>query len=319
MAIPNLPDEQIRKALKELEQATHNHDQWAEMLFGTLICRLPPDERDTSVDAHRMCRFGQWYYKFGTPTVERHPGFVEIGLAHERMHQCARSLLRATTDDVPISINDYERFVSALKRMRLEIETVRRELEDALYNLDPLTGTPSRVGMLTKLREQGELVKRSVHACAIAMMDLDLFKSVNDNHGHLVGDRVLIDSARYIMAHLRPYDKVFRYGGEEFLICLPDTDLPTGRQIVDRLREEIGSLAHQTEGKGAINVTVSAGLTLLDPDVSVETSIDRADKALYAAKAGGRNTVVIWDASMDEPPADAEAELGGRSAAGLHL
>lgn len=307
MAVPNLPDEQIRRALKELEQATHNHDQWAEMLFGTLICRLPPDERDVSIDAHRQCRFGQWYHRFGVAAVERNPGFAEIGLAHERMHQFARSLLRASAEDAPISINDYERFISALKRMRLEIETVRRELEDALYNLDPLTGTPSRVGMLTKLREQGELVKRRVHSCVIAMMDLDRFKSVNDNYGHLVGDKVLVDSARYIMAHLRPYDKVFRYGGEEFLICLPDTDLHSGREIVDRLREEIGSLAHQTEGKGTINVTVSVGLALLDPDVSVETSIDRADKALYAAKARGRNAVADWDASMDDQPANVPA------------
>jgi diguanylate cyclase (GGDEF)-like protein len=216
------------------------------------------------------------------------------------MHQYARSLLRAVADDIPVSISDYERFVTAMKRMQLEIETVRTELQDALYNLDPLTGTPSRVGMLTKLREEHELVRRSVHACAMAMIDFDHFKAVNDDYGHLVGDRVLVESARYIMGHLRPYDKVFRYGGEEFLLCLPDTDLQTGRAIVDRLREELAELPHRTEGKGTINVTVSGGITLLDPDVSVETSIDRADKALYAAKAGGRNAVVPWDASMEE-------------------
>jgi diguanylate cyclase (GGDEF)-like protein len=312
MAIPNLPDEQIRKALKELEQATHNHDQWAEMLFGTLICRLPPDERDISPDAHRRCRFGQWYYRFNIADVEQNPGFEEIGLAHERMHQFAGSLLRASMEDSSISISDYERFVSALKRMRLEIETVRRELEDALYNLDPLTGTPSRVGMLTKLREQGELVKRSVHSCVIAMIDFDRFKSVNDRYGHLVGDKVLVDTARHIMAHLRPYDKVFRYGGEEFLICLPDTDLKSGSEAVDRLRKEIGAIEHQTEGKATINVTVSAGLTLLDPDASVETSNDLADKALYAAKARGRNTAVHWDPSMDEELPDAKALSGTR-------
>lgn len=300
MSIPNIPEESMRKALMELEQAAHNHEQWAEMLYGTLICRLPPDQRDIGEDAHRMCRFGQWYYKSAIAALEGHPGLAEIGHEHERMHQYARSLLRSSVEGVPISINDYERFVSALKRMRLEIDTVRREIEDALYNLDPLTGTPSRVGMLTKLREQREFTKRSVHSCAIAMMDLDHFKSINDQYGHRVGDKVLVAFARYVSAHLRPYDKVYRYGGEEFLICLPDTDLHKGKAIIDRLREELGSLVHEVEGKDGIHATVSFGLTLLDPDVSVEETIDRADKALYAAKAAGRNRVAVWEPSMNE-------------------
>ena len=270
MAIPNMSGEQMRATLKELEQAAYNHDQWAEMLQSTLICRLPPDQRDISGDAHRMCRFGQWYYRSGVVAHEPHPGFVEIGIEHERMHQYAASLLRSSADGVPISITDYERFVSALKRMRLEVATVQRELEDALYKLDPLTGTPSRVGMLTKLREQQDLVKRKVHACAVAMMDLDLFKTINDKYGHAVGDKVLVGFARYIMAHLRPYDKVFRYGGEEFLICLPDTDLQTGLDIINRLRDELASLPFEADGKEIFHVTVSFGLTLLDPDIPVE-------------------------------------------------
>ncbi len=306
MAIPNISDVQMRTALKELDQAVYNHEQWAEVLYGTLICRLTPDQRDIGGDSHRMCRFGQWYYGAGIAALERHPGVAEIGLEHERMHQYATSLLRSSVDGIPISIRDYERFLTALKRLRLEIATVRRELEDALYNLDPLTGTPSRIGMLTKLREQHELVRRKVHACTVVMMDLDHFKTVNDKYGHAVGDKILIGFARYVMAHLRPYDKVFRYGGEEFLICLPDTDLQTGHGIVDRFREELASLPHEADGKAAFHVTVSFGLTLLDPDIPVEQSIDRADKALYVAKAMGRNRVITWDASMNEFPAEPE-------------
>lgn len=302
MAIPNMSDEQMRVALKELEQATYNHDQWAETLYGTLICRLQPDERDIARDAHHQCRFGQWYYKSGIAALERNPGFAEIGLEHERMHQYAASLLRASKDGVPISVKDYERFMTALKRMRLEISSVQHEVEGALFNLDPLTGTPSRIEMLSKLREQQEFVRRG-HACVIAMVDLDHFKSVNDKCGHLVGDKVLIGVAHYIMAHLRPYDKVFRYGGEEFLICLADTDLKVGHDIIDRLREELASLPYEASGNGTFHVTVSVGLALLDPAVAVEQSIDRADRALYAAKAQGRNRVVDWDASMTEIPA----------------
>jgi len=306
MAIPNLSDELVRVALKELEQAVYNHDQWAETLYGTLICRLTPDERDISSDAHHNCRFGQWYYKVGAVGLRNHPGFGEIGLEHERMHRYATSLLRASTEGVPISTKDYERFVTALKRLHLEIATVQHELEGALLNLDPLTGTPNRVGMLSSLREQQEYVRRK-QACAIVMMDLDHFKSVNDKYGHLIGDKVLIGFAHYVMAHLRPYDKVFRYGGEEFLICLPNTDAQTGCDIVSRLTKELASLPFEAEGKVAFHVTVSFGLTALEPDIPVEQSIDRADKALYVAKARGRNRVVVWDASMKELPAEHEA------------
>ncbi|MFZ2160278.1 MAG: diguanylate cyclase [Bradyrhizobium sp.] len=301
MAIPNMSDEQMRLALKELEQATYNHDQWAEAVFSTLICRLAPDERDIRGDAHHLCRFGQWFHKVGIVELKDHPGFAEIGNEHERMHQCATGLLRSSVDGVPISIKDFDRFVNARKRLQLEIATVRRELEVALFNLDPLTGTPSRIGMLSMLREQQEFVRRE-HVCTVAMMDLDHFKSINDNYGHAVGDRVLIGFARYVMAHLRPYDKFFRYGGEEFLICLPDTDLQTAGDVIDRLRAELASLSFEDSGKGHFQVTVSFGLALLDPDMPVEKSMDRADRALYVAKEAGRNRVVKWDASMNGVP-----------------
>ncbi len=305
MAIPILSADQMRSALKELEQALYNHDQWAETLYGTLICRLTADERDSSRESHHLCRFGQWYYKAGHAALAAHPGFAEIGLEHERMHQYAATLLRSSANGVPISINDYERFVTALKRLKLEISTLQHELESSLFNLDPLTGTPSRIGMLSKLREQQEFVRRD-HPCTIAMMDLDHFKPVNDSYGHLVGDRVLVAFATYIMAHLRPYDRIFRYGGEEFLICLADTDIDTGRLIIDRVREELSSLPLDGNGKGPFHVTVSFGIAPLDCDLPVERSIDRADRALYVAKETGRNRVVAWDASMNETPADAE-------------
>lgn len=298
MTLPNISDEQMHQALKELEQALYNHQQWADALYGTLICRLTPDQRDVSPEAHRLCRFGQWYYGAGVAMLEQHSGFREVGIEHERMHQYASGLLQSSSTGVPISITDYEHFVTTLKRLHLETSTILHELKDALSNLDPLTGTPGRVGMLTKLREQQELVKRKIHSCAIAMMDLDHFKAVNDEYGHVIGDKVLTNIARYIMTHLRPYDKIFRYGGEEFLICLPDTDLQAGHNIVDRLREELGSFSHTATGKAIFHVTVSFGVALMDPDLPVEQSLDRADKALYVAKAMGRNRAITWNASM---------------------
>ena len=297
MTVPAASDEEIRVAVKALEQALYNHEQWSQALYATLVCRLAPDEHDLESDAHRRCRFGQWYYDEGVRIFSRHPGFAQIADEHERMHKAASLLLHALAAGDPISVQSYDRFVQAMQRMRLEIATLKREFEDTLYNLDPLTGTPSRTGMLTKLRDEQGLVGRKVHSCAIAMMDIDLFKPVNDTYGHVVGDRVLVALARYVMRHLRPYDKVFRYGGEEFLICLPDADLSVGRDALERLRQGIAALTHEDNGR-TFHVTVSLGVTLLDPGLPVEQSIERADKALYAAKAAGRNRTIIWDAAL---------------------
>ncbi len=300
MAIQHPPSEELRAAVTELDRCLYNHEQWLEGLFGALICRLPPDERDLDVDAHRKCRLGQWYYSGSAATASliKRPGFAELGTEHERMHCYAAKMLRTSMAGEQISLENFQRFMNAQKRMHLEISTLRQEIEDMLYALDPLTGIPGRVGLLTRLREQLGLVKRGVQSCCLAMMDLDGFKSVNDRFGHGVGDEVLNSYAHHLTQGLRPYDKVFRYGGEEFLIMLPDTTLEEGTAIIERLREGLALLPHDATPGDPLYVTASFGIVPLDADVSVETSIERADKALYAAKAAGRNRSAIWDSSM---------------------
>ena len=298
MPFPGLSPEKIRVALGELEQALFHHEQWSEGLNRTLICGLSPDQRDLDSEAHRHCRFGQWLYGAGSGNLNDHPGFSEIEMAHKRMHNSVKDMLAASMNHERISLEDYERFVTSLKQMRLEVLTTKHELEDAIYNLDPLTGAASRIGMLTKLRDQQLLVKRKVHFCCVAMLDIDRFKNINDTHGHPVGDRVIVEIARHVLAKLRPYDLFFRYGGEEFLICSVNADLKLGSEIADRLRQGIAGLRFESDNGTIFHVTVSIGLALLDPDATVEQSIERADKALYAAKAAGRNRVMIWDPSM---------------------
>lgn len=290
--------EEMHSALAALDQALRSHDQWCEALYATLICRLTPDLRDIDEEAHRKCRFGQWLYDSGLGNLSRHPGFAEVEGEHQRMHRAAATLLQSSLKGGSISLTDYERFSTSLKRMRLELLTIRHELEDALYYLDPLTGAASRIGMLTKLREQQHLVQRKIQSCCVVMMDVDHFKHVNDTHGHQIGDQVLSAVARCVGKLLRPYDRLFRYGGEEFLISLPDADLEEGHRIIERIREQLASLSHEADSGLMFPVTVSFGLTLLDPDAPVEQSLDRADKALYSAKRSGRNRTVIWDASL---------------------
>jgi diguanylate cyclase (GGDEF)-like protein len=131
------------------------------------------------------------------------------------------------------------------------------------------------------------------------MIDLDHFKHINDSYGHQTGDRVLTECVGHLLHHIRIYDKVFRYGGEEFLLVMPATDIATAYQITERLRQGIAAITIQGPQDERISVTASFGLTLLDPDVVVEQSIDRADGAMYAAKSAGRNCTRVWELSMD--------------------
>lgn len=298
MALDEVTRDELQGVVAQLKESLYNHQQWHGALIRALVCKLPSDKHDTNPAAHTECRFGQWYYGKAPEKLRKHPGFIALGDEHQRMHHLARLLLIAAEEGNPVAALDFDNFANALERLRLEIFALERELEDSLFNHDALTGAITRFGILPMLREQQELVKRHAQLCYVAMMDLDNFKAINDLHGHAAGDQVLAASVQYLIRHLRPYDKVFRYGGEEFLLCLPYTELTPGYDRVTELNEGLAALRIDIGGKEPVHISASFGLALLDPDAPVETTIDRADKALYAAKSAGRNCVRIWNPSM---------------------
>lgn len=298
----DLSREDLQGMLSQLEQALINHQQWFAAAMRSITCKLPSDQCDLGPEAHQVCRFGQWYYSEVPEKLRDYPGFIALGEAHKLMHQLAAKLLIESQAGNLIKSFDYDNFANALERMRLEISALTRELENLLYNHDSLTGAITRFGILPAFREQQALIIRGVQSCGIVMMDLDNFKKINDLRGHLAGDCVLTASVHYMIEHLRPYDKIFRYGGEEFLILMQHTELAVCYEMVERLREGLASMAINFDDKEPIHITASFGVVLLDPDVPVETSIDRADKAMYAAKAAGRNCVRKWDTAMQAVP-----------------
>lgn len=288
---------ELQTLISNVDQALYNHDRWYDALIATLMCRLPYDERDVHEESFRRCRFGQWLYGEGQRLLNDHASFSAIEGEHRRMHQLAARLLLASADGHTIGVQDYELFTSALKSLRVEVTTLKSELEDLLSHVDPLTGANNRNSLLTVLRELQALVKRQVIPCSIVMMDLDHFKVINDTYGHQAGDRVLIASAEYVMQHLRPYDKMFRYGGEEFVITLQNTTSELALGVVGLLRDGLAKMPVLYNDM-LIGVTASFGVAQLHPGFSVEQSLDHADQALYAAKSNGRNCAQAWSGTV---------------------
>lgn len=286
--------QQLQTIIAQLDQAIYNHEQWHKGLLRTLIARLPPESSDLQLDAHHRCRFGQWYYSDETKPLRDHQAFVSLGKAHEQMHHSATHLLQRLADDLVVTPAEIDSFHNTLDRMKLEMLSLRRELADAVQNRDPLTGARNRVDMLSDLREQHALVRRGVQQCAIIVVDLDHFKDVNDRYGHPAGDAVLISISRCLEALVRPYDRIYRYGGEEFLLYMPHTTVDAAVGVAERLRAAVASKeVRVADGGPTLQVTASFGVAPLDADRSVEESIDQADRALYQAKSRGRNRVEI--------------------------
>ncbi len=168
-------------------------------------------------------------------------------------------------------------------------ETQHRLREDAM--LDPLTGLLNRRGLQHRVQGYLAYMQRMQQSAAVLLLDLDHFKRVNDRYGHDCGDQVLIRTAQLLRQLLRQGDLVARWGGEEFLIILPNTDQAMAEQIAHRICTE---LLHQDwQDLGLAQLTTSIGGAFIPPGELLENALRQADTALYQAKAQGRNQYVI--------------------------
>jgi two-component system, cell cycle response regulator len=206
----------------------------------------------------------------------------------------AAGLARGAHDYVrkPIEATELTARVRAALRVKALADELRRrnaELE-RLACTDHLTGARNRrftAGELERLVARG---RRHGHAVSVALLDVDHFKAINDRHGHDAGDAVLAGVAARMAGRLRRDDVVGRWGGEEFLVLLPETGAAGAARVAEDVRAVIAAEPFAVEG-GPVPVTASVGWATWDGDETGEALLRRADAGLYSAKAAGRNTV----------------------------
>jgi diguanylate cyclase len=179
----------------------------------------------------------------------------------------------------------------ALYRRGKELKSAYERIEE-LAQLDELTGALNRRFVLRELDDELLRCMRSNRPCSVALIDLDWFKKINDTFGHPAGDEALRTFAITIFANIRSVDKFGRYGGEEFLLVMPDTPQDVANRTLNRLREMTAELDWAAISPN-MTVTMSAGVTSIRTNDTTDTVLSRADRALYHAKECGRNLVHV--------------------------
>ena len=286
----------LGEALEQLAQAVRAHIDWQERLLEAVVRGLPLDPNLPTDGVHRGCGFNRWYFDRAPAELWGQPAFAALGVEHWRLHRLADRLLHKLEIDAPVDVEEFDELVAGNERLHATLGSLRHGVDLAVRTLDATSGAAARSGLLPDLRAWRELAARGVQRCSIVVVDLDGFTAINDAHGRDVGDAVLGTAVMRFTRRLRPFDKIYRYGADEFLIALPGADLSMAQAVVRRVREAFASTPLWCGPDGVeLTMTASFGLASLDPDVGAEESLDRAEQALLLAKTAGGNNAISWD------------------------
>ena len=283
----------IVNRLQELDRALGDHAKWTARLNRQLICGGLADPNDLAEDAHARCDFGVWFHGSAKARLSGEPGYEAIAVAHESMHGIARHLLESKIADTSIAAEDYDALMAVSARFRQLLRQMEQGLMERMGAVDKLTGVWNRQAVHLRMSEEVERIQRTRQPCALCYADLDDFAKINEQLGQKGGDELIQAVAAFFKTRLRGYDTLFRVKGEEFLLCLPNTDLDQAATMINRLREDLAITAF-TVAQQPVTLTASFGLVALDPVFFIEETLEQVERAQLIAKRQGGNSVCVW-------------------------
>ncbi|GGB33991.1 GGDEF domain-containing protein [Oceanisphaera marina] len=211
-----------------------------------------------------------------------------------RIADCSDGIARSQTHELLEQYDKQLRRLEKITRISDRYQHSLMELNEQLKQAaqqDPLTKLANRRLLMARLGEEVERCRRGASPFTLVMLDADHFKRINDDFGHEMGDRALCMMAETIVQQLRGYDLCARWGGEEFLLLLPQTELEQACHIVERVMAAVRGVRLEKEEQ--LRLSISAGLAMYQPDENVDLTINRADAALIQAKKNGRDQLQI--------------------------
>ena len=213
-----------------------------------------------------------------------------------------QSMAKLQEQSLTERLNKQLRQLEKVARISDRYQNMMRDLNAALREAsthDSLTGLANRRLLVERLKKETERFIRYQRPFSIAMLDVDHFKSINDQYGHELGDSALTEIARVLDAEIREQDLCGRWGGEEFLILMPETRADAATQVLERVRGAIQRLAIRAQ-TDSVSITISAGIAEHQPGESYSETINQADHALLVAKRGGRNQLSTARTSLTD-------------------
>jgi diguanylate cyclase (GGDEF)-like protein len=234
--------------------------------------------------------FKRWFDPYKATELGNSQEFNTLVDLHIKLQIMATELAATVKQSGSIDIEQYERFLAHNDTFFELLWQLATEVIAAQYQFDSLTKLLNRRFFEPILKHELSRIKRQNNACCVVLIDIDDFKLINDNFGHDVGDSILFEFAGVIKSSIRDNDYASRHGGEEFLLCLPDTTTDMALTVMERLSKKIANhnFSHQQ------TLTASIGIALLADEI--RKSIINADQAMYLAKNNGKNQVRVFNA-----------------------
>ena len=271
-------------------------------IIGPAAAAPPPRPKDEEEDSFKIS--GEQAAEF-IASIQKLATNVDSGVDRHntRVAEISRGLADEDRNTVSAAAAAAAQLLEANQQLQQDLAAAKKELEVQKQQLDsyiaesltdPLTGLGNRRRFDQELSRRFAQWARVGTPLSVLLVDIDHFKQVNDSHGHPAGDAVLHDVAQVLTECVREMDVVARYGGEEFGLILPDTALPQGSVVAERIRGTIAARKFR-HGDLALGITVSAGLAQAHPDDDKEVLMARTDAAVYSAKESGRNCCHLHD------------------------
>lgn len=279
----------------------HNYKKYFDDIFRVQADPSLVDEQkknDSSMETHDdLSRYLDIAHKSIASFVETHADISHVAELQENY------ISKASQEGVERCVNFVDGLSELGKNMSLELKKAQKKIDDLTSELqetvlaltvDPLTRVTNRKGMIDDLNSVIQAGESKALPIVLLMIDADNFKHINDEHGHLAGDKVLYFFAQSIKSVIRGGDKVYRYGGEEFTVVLSRCDREQAFEVADKIRSKIEQ-SHLIYSGKTIKMTVSVGATMHHVGDSYDAFVGRADDALYRAKKEGKNRTVLFD------------------------